>query len=244
MFVTPILADTLQDVKDFDQHFLFHLSSIFSTVIGAVGGATASSRVRMDLFGIIVCGTIASLGGGTVRDILLGGLINQQGVPVTVYWLGSDVEYLYQAIGTCIFMYFATKFYKPPVGTIRVADAFGLAFFTTLGAAKAYYLGCHGIVCICMGVCTGVAGGALRDLLTGNVPFVVRAREVYASACFVGSLALVVMLDMGVPYQIAYILGTVIVFTVRMVAVMLNWQLPSYRPLFDNVHNPLDDSHK
>jgi uncharacterized membrane protein YeiH len=127
------------------------------------------------------------------------------------------------------------------VGTIRIADAFAMAFFTLLGAAKAYYLGCSGIVCICMGVCTGVAGGALRDVLTGNVPYVFRSKEVYASAAFSGSLLFVVMQYFNCPYELSYILGTALVFIVRMTAVYLNWQLPSYRSLVDVAHQ--DEHH-
>ena len=91
--------DSLQAVQDFGEHPLFYICCIFATVVGAIAGATASSRVRMDIVGVLVCGTIASLGGGTVRDILLTGMLNQQGTPTTVYWItGHDVQFLYMAI--------------------------------------------------------------------------------------------------------------------------------------------------
>lgn len=226
--------DSLQAVQDFGEHPLFYICCIFATVVGAIAGATASSRVRMDIVGVLVCGTIASLGGGTVRDILLTGMLNQQGTPTTVYWItGHDVQFLYMALITSLIMFYVTRFWNPPVGTIRIADTFAMAFFTLLGAAKAYYLGCPGIVCICMGVCTGVAGGVLRDVLTGNVPYVFRSKEVYASAAFSGSLLFVVMQHFNFPYQLSYILGTILAFAVRMVAVYMNWKLPSYRPLVD-----------
>ena len=233
--------DSLQAVQDFGDHPLFYICCIFATVVGAIAGATASSRVRMDIVGVLVCGTIASLGGGTVRDILLSGMITQQGNPVTIYWVvGHDVQFLVMALATSLVMFYLTRFWNPPVGTIRIADAFAMAFFTLLGAAKAYYLGCSGIVCICMGVCTGVAGGVLRDVLTGNVPYVFRSKEVYASAAFSGSLLFVIMQYFNCPYQLSYIMGTIVVFVVRMAAVYMNWRLPSYRPLADIVHT--DDS--
>ncbi len=229
--------DSLQAVQNFGEHPLFYFCCVFATVVGAIAGATASSRVRMDIVGVLVCGTIASLGGGTVRDVLLSGMMTQEGTPITVYWVvGHDVQFLYMALITSLIMFYVTRVWNPPVGTIRVADAFAMAFFTLLGAAKAYYLGCSGIVCICMGVCTGVAGGALRDVLTGNVPYVFRSKEVYASAAFSGSLLFVVLQYFNCPYQVSYILGTIVVFVVRMVAVYMNWQLPSYRSLLDTVH--------
>lgn len=226
--------DSLQAVQDFGNHPLFYFCCVFATVVGAIAGATASSRVRMDIVGVLVCGTIASLGGGTVRDILLSGVQNHQGDPVTIYWVvGHDVQFLYMALITSLIMFYVTRFWNPPVGTIRIADTFAMAFFTLLGAAKAYYLGCSGIVCICMGVCTGVAGGILRDVLTGNVPYVFRSNEVYASAAFSGSLLFVLLQHFNCPYQISYILGTIVAFSVRMAAVYMNWRLPSYRPLVD-----------
>ena len=220
---------------EFDQHLIFHLCEIFGTVVGAIAGATASSRVRMDIFGIISCGTIAALGGGTVRDLLLGGL-EKDGSCMTVFWVvPGGVQYLYYAIGTSLFIFYLTRFIKAPVGTIRVADAFGMAFFTLLGAAKATSLGCPWLICIVMGVCTGVAGGILRDVLTGNVPYVFRPGELYATASVIGSVLFVVMQALGAPYSLSFILGVAAVFIVRMAAVYLNWKLPSYRPLFDTV---------
>lgn len=144
------------------------------------------------------------------------------------------------ALITSLIMFYVTRFWNPPVGTIRIADTFAMAFFTLLGAAKAYYLGCSGIVCICMGVCTGVAGGILRDVLTGNVPYVFRSKEVYASAAFSGSLLFIILQYFNCPYQLSYILGTIVAFAVRMTAVYMNWRLPSYRSLLDVVHG--DDS--
>lgn len=226
--------DSLQAVQSFGDHPLFYFCCVFATVVGAIAGATASSRVRMDIVGVLVCGTVAALGGGTLRDMVLSGVITQQGTPLTVYWVkGSDTQFLYMALATSLAMFYVTRFWNPPVGTIRIADTFSMAFFSLLGAAKAYYLDCPGIVCICMGVCTGVAGGVLRDVLTGNVPYVFRSKEVYASAAFSGSLLFVVMQHFNCPYQLSFILGTIVAFGVRMTAVYLNWQMPSYRSLLD-----------
>ena len=227
---------TLAQITGFDDHILFYLSCVFATVVGAIAGATASTRVRMDIFGIIICGTIASLGGGTVRDILLSGTLQPDGTPVRVYWVtDSDVQFLYMALITSVVVFYVTRYVGMPKGTIRVADAFSMAFFTMLGAAKAQMLGCPNLVCICMGVCTGVAGGILRDVLTGNVPYVFRSREIYASAAFAGCLAFLGLQWLGCSVDISYIVGTVVVFVIRMAAVYFNWSLPSYRPLFETV---------
>ena len=238
-----VAIHNLQEVQSFDQHWLFYLCSIFGSIVGALAGASASSRVRMDLFGVIACGTIASLGGGTVRDMLLTGLTRPDGSLVTVFWVTpSDEVFLYCAVGASLFVFIVTRFVAPPVGTIRVADAFAMAFFTLLGVAKAHCIGCPGLVSICMGVCTGVAGGVLRDVLTGNVPYVFRPGELYATASFAGCVLFEILMACGCSYSLSFILGVAMVFLVRMVAVHHNWKLPSYRPLFDTVgRHPLDE---
>ncbi len=228
-----LLADKSLEVQNFDQHWLFYLCCVFGTVVGAIAGATASSRVQMDIFGVIVCGCIAALGGGTLRDLLLSGVANAAGQPVHVYWVtAQDVDFLYYALGTSLVILVITRFYSPPTGTIRVADAFALAFFTLIGTAKAHMLGCPWVVSTAMGICTGVAGGALRDVLTGNVPYVFRPGELYATASLVGALLFLAMQYFGCSYSLSFSLGVAMVFVVRMAAVYLNWQLPSYRPLF------------
>lgn len=241
-YLASAATSTLQDVQNFDQHWLFYICCIFATVVGAIAGATASTRVRMDIFGIVTCATIASLGGGTVRDIILNGLVKPNGEPMTVYWIGEgDVQFLYFAIITALIVFYISRFHRLPVGTIRVADAFSMAFFSLLGTAKAHYLGCPYLVSICMGVCTGVAGGVLRDVLTGNVPYVFRPGEIYATASFVGCATFIILQELlNTPYEYAYIIGVAAVFIIRMIAVYLNWKLPSYRPLFDTIH-PSDD---
>ena len=241
-YLASAATSTLQDVQNFDQHWLFYICCIFATVVGAIAGATASTRVRMDIFGIVTCATIASLGGGTVRDIILNGLNKPNGEPMTVYWIGEgDVQFLYFAIITALIVFYISRFHRLPVGTIRVADAFSMAFFSLLGTAKAHYLGCPYLVSICMGVCTGVAGGVLRDVLTGNVPYVFRPGEIYATASFVGCATFIILQELlNTPYEYAYIIGVAAVFIIRMIAVYLNWKLPSYRPLFDTIH-PSDD---
>ena len=228
----------LATAVQYDQSFLFYLCSVFATVVGAVAGATAYSRQRMDVVGIVACGTIASLGGGTVRDILLSGFCRPDGSPVTVYWMTwPDTEFLIEALATSLVIFVISRYARVlPVGTIRISDAFSMAFFSLLGAAKCYFLGCPYIVCICMGVTTGVAGGALRDVLTGNIPYVFRSNEVYASASMAGCIIFIIMMSCDLAVEPAFITGTVVVFLTRMAAVWLNWRVPSYQPLFEKPH--------
>lgn len=227
-------ADSMTTIRSFDQHWVYAFCAAFGTISAAIAGSTASCRVRMDIFGFIICGAIAALGGGTLRDLLLTGCTRADGTPIIVYWVSAEeAKYMYYALITSLVMFYLTRFVKPPAGTIRVADAFAMAFFTIIGTAKSFYIGIPWPISVLMGMCTGVAGGALRDVLTGNVPYVFRPGELYATASIVGGLAFIALIYLNVPYPIAFISGVVIAFSFRMAAVYLNWMLPSYRPLFD-----------
>ncbi|MFI3243747.1 MAG: trimeric intracellular cation channel family protein [Akkermansia sp.] len=227
---------TVNEALASQNHWLFTFCAYAGTIIAAVGGAMASSRVRMDLFGLICCGSVCALGGGTLRDILLGSLDNVDGSLVRVFWVlpGNEI-YLYMSVISGFVVFYLTKFWEPPHGTLRVLDAFAMAFFTLFGASKAYLMDCNWLVTLAMGICTGVAGGALRDLITGNVPYVFRPGELYATAAFVGAACYLLMLQVGCSAVFSYAAAVVICFGVRMAAVYLNWQLPSYRPIFETV---------
>lgn len=242
---TPVdEAANIAEAQASQNHWFFTACAYAGATIAAVGGAMASSRVRMDIFGIICCGTVTALGGGTLRDMLLAGLPTLDGKPVSVFWVvpGNEI-YLYMSVISAAIVFYITRFWTPPVGTLRILDAFAMAFFTLFGASKAYLMGCDWMVTIGMAICTGVAGGALRDLITGNVPYVFRPGELYATAAFVGAAAYLVMLHFGCSAVFSYSLGVIICFVTRMAAVYLNWQLPSYRPIFDNVSNDEEEHH-
>lgn len=210
---------------------LMSFCMMFGTVTGAIAGATASTRVRMDLFGVVTCGTICALGGGTLRDLLLG-----HATPV--FWVVEDgLSYLYYALITSFLTFFVTRVWKLPMGTVRIADAFTLALFTMIGTEKALALGTSAAVAILMGLCTGVAGGVLRDLATGNVPYVFRPGELYATASFVGASGFILCLNFGLSQNMSYFIGLAIVFIVRMGAIWGHWSLPSYQPLFETLAN-------
>lgn len=206
------------------------ICEIMSTIIGALAGSIASSRVKMDLFGVIVCGTLAALGGGTVRDLLLD---------IPVYWtLPSGEIFVLAAVVTSLGTLYVAQKYPPPMGTIRVADAIVLALFGMIGTEKSYLHGYTSTVSVMMGICTGVAGGLLRDVLTGNVPYVFRPGELYATAALLGGVAYAVLYYFGVDSSTCFVTGFVVTLSVRLAAIRWNWNLPSYIPLFSPEAEP------
>lgn len=202
-------------------------------LVGALAGSIASSRVRMDLFGVVTCGSICALGGGTVRDLLLGH--DMYGNTIPVYWtVPSGLPYLYVALITSFVVFFVVRKWRPPMGTIRVMDALTVALFTMIGTQKSYDAGFPSVICVLMGLCTGVAGGILRDLATGNVPYVFRPGELYATAALVGSIGFLFCKYWEVPSTYAFVIGFFLVSIVRFGAIAWRWSLPSYQSLFDS----------
>lgn len=197
---------------------------IFSTVVAAIAGSIASTRYKMDLFGVIVCGTLAAIGGGTLRDILLG---------LPVYWTQPTGEpYLLISVVTCLFTFFIVKKYPAPLGTIRIADAVVLALFGMIGTEKSYNSGFGPAIAIAMGICTGVAGGLLRDVLTGHVPYVFRPSEWYATAAFLGGLTFAAMDSLNIDSFVCFTTGFSVTLIARLAAIHWNWNLPVQTSLF------------
>ena len=200
---------------------------IISTVVAAIAGSIASSRVKMDLFGVIVTGTIAALGGGTIRDVLLG---------LPVYWTVPTGENFLLISGiACFITFFTAQKYPPPLGTIRIADAIVLALFCAIGTEKSIINGFGPAVAVVMGISTGVAGGLLRDALTGNVPYVFRPGELYATAAFLGSASYALLDRLGAISSVSFVGCFWVTLLVRLASIHWNWNLPSHQPMFQAV---------
>ncbi len=200
---------------------------LFGVFVAAVAAAIASSKVRMDLFGVIVCGIIAAIGGGSVRDLLLS---------QPVFWTVPGQEiFLLAAVFSSLFAFIWVRQSLPiPIGTIRILDAIVLAMFAFVGVAKAMRLGFSVPVAITMGVITGVAGGMGRDLVTGNVPYVLRPGELYATAALAGCIVYALMVkNWGFTPKQATFPCIFITTIVRCAAIRWNWNLPGHRDLFN-----------
>lgn len=190
-----------------------YLLDLFGTAVFAISGALAAGRKSMDLFGVVVLAIATALGGGTLRDMGLGA--------TPLFWM-TDSYYLIATTGAALLTVVGSRLMKPPRNILPVADAVGLATFTVIGARKALEMGITPGPAIVMGVMTGVVGGMIRDVLSGEVPLVLR-REIYATASLAG--ALVYVLTQGVwPGLILPTLGGALtVLALRLAAI--RWQL-------------------
>ncbi len=195
---------------------LLYILDLIGTAAFAASGAWLGVRRHMDLFGVLVLGMVTAVGGGTLRDLLLGD---------TPTFSLQNETYLYVAIVASLIVFLNRKRFNLVEKPLLYLDAVGLGLFVVIGTTKAldFKLGYLGAVL--MGVMTGTAGGVMRDVLANQIPLILR-REIYASACLAGGVLLVVLESFDVARPIAALLAAASVITIRLLAISYNWSLP------------------
>jgi uncharacterized membrane protein YeiH len=190
--------------------------------VSAVGGVLAARGKRIDLFGVVVLALVTAFGGGTVRDLLIG--------ERPVAWLRVP-DYLLNATLTALATFaFARKRHLPRTALL-VADACALALFTIVGAAKGVSLSLSAPVAVLLGVITGVAGGILRDVLTGEVPLVFQPEIcLYATAALSGAAIYVSLRQVQAPDVRATLLGVGAILALRLAGMRWRIALPVFDP--------------
>ena len=188
---------------------------ILGTLAFAISGIRLASAKRFDWFGAYVVGFVTAIGGGTIRDVLLG---------VTPGWM-TDPIYL---ICTGLALLWVILFGKHLIhlhNTFFIFDSIGLALFTVVGVGKSIALGYPFWVAIIMGSITGAAGGVIRDVFINEIPLIFR-KEIYAMACVVGGTAYWLCDLLGMQSYACQVVGGVSVFVTRILAVKYNICLP------------------
>lgn len=181
----------------------------------AVSGALVASRKQMDIIAFVFFGTVTAIGGGTVRDLVLG---------QPVFWIKDTTALIVAAIASALTFFVAHL----PESRLRVLlwlDAMGMAVFCVVGAAAGLHHGA--VVAVTCGVMTAVVGGFIRDMMGAEEAAIMRG-EIYASAAFLGALVFV-LLDGLVARDLAVVAGTASAFLLRGAALALGWRLPVYR---------------
>ncbi len=184
----------------------------------SVSGVLAVGDKQLDLFGALVVGVVTAVGGGTLRDVILG---------LDVFWVSEPV-YLVAAAVAALATLAAERVITLPKRLILVADAAGMALFSVLGAERALDAGSGPLIAVVMGLLTGVAGGILRDVLAGEIPLVLR-RELYATAGVAAALGFLLAGAAGAGEVPAMVAGVAIGLATRLAALRWNLGLPVYR---------------
>ncbi len=147
----------------------------------AITGVMAAGKKGMDILSITLLGVVTALGGGTLRDIILDAN--------PIFWI-ADLFYLWVSISASIMTFFLVRFVNQFLHLLLFIDAFGLSLFTILATEKTLMLGFSNPVAVLMGVVTGIAGGMIRDILTGRMPLLL-GKEFYATPALLGAVLFV-----------------------------------------------------
>jgi uncharacterized membrane protein YeiH len=190
---------------------------VLGVAVFAVTGALVASRKQMDVIGFAFLGTVTGIGGGTVRDLVLG--------QTPVFWVKEPL-YLLVCVGCATLVFFVAHVPRSRLVLLVWLDAVGMALFCVLGAEKALP---HGpVVAATMGVVTAVMGGMIRDILGGESPVILR-REIYATAALLGAVTYLLVL-LAMPRDAALLAGFSSALALRGLALRNGWSLPVYRP--------------
>ena len=185
----------------------------------AYSGGMLAARNELDPFGAAILGAVTGMGGGTLRDVLLG--------EAPVYWVEAP-GYLWIALAGALLGYYTSP-WAQAVATRRAAlawaDAVGMSAFCVLGAQAGLAAGAHWSIALLTGVMSAAFGGLLRDIIVNDVPLVLRA-EIYALAALAGSGAYVLAVMFGIGGGTAAIVAALIAFVIRGCAILFNWTLP------------------
>lgn len=198
---------------------MLYTFELLGTFFFAISGALAIQDHHDDLFGAGFTGFVTAIGGGTLRDIMLGSY--------PLVWIG-DINFLYAIFAGVLVAYLFFKVLYKLRRTFLFFDSLGISFFTVLGVEKALSLGVRPEIAAIMGMFTAVMGGVIRDVLTNETPVLFR-KEIYATACLAGAILYLVLYRIGFDRNIDMGASMVLIFVVRLLAVKYKLALPNFR---------------
>lgn len=195
---------------------------ILGVIAFSISGVLTSMRKHMDAFGILIIAFVTSVGGGTLRDVLLN---------ETVAWL-TNMTYVYTIIAASIFAIVFRKrltFFRK---SLFLFDTLGIGLYTVVGVEKALGADLHPLICIAFGTMSACFGGVIRDILCNEIPVIFR-KEIYATACILGGFTYFAFSYFEAPESIVFIAAFAVVVSIRLVAVIFKISLPDIYKLYD-----------
>lgn len=193
------------------------LLDILGTIAFAISGVLTAMHKRMDAFGILIIALITSVGGGTLRDLLIGK------TPVT--WMEGPV-FPYVIFCTAVVAVLFRKQLKYVRRSLFLFDTIGIGLYTITGVQVSLAAGLDPIICVILGTVSACFGGVLRDILCNEIPIIFH-KEIYATACIVGAIVYLLLIQLPVHQTLVMIMAGVIIMVIRILAVIFKWQLPS-----------------
>ncbi len=193
----------------------FVVIEFIGTMAFAISGIRLASAKHFDWFGAYIVGMATAIGGGTLRDIMLG---------VPPFWMTNSIYVICCGLALLWVILFGKKLIRQK-NTWFIFDTIGLALFNIIGLEKTLNMGYPLWMAVIMGCVTGAAGGILRDILTKEIPLIFR-KDIYAMACIAGGVIYIIGYTGGLPAEVNAILSAIIVISTRLLAVKYHWHLP------------------
>ncbi|SHG35621.1 Uncharacterized membrane protein YeiH [Flavobacterium fluvii] len=196
---------------------MFHLLDIIGTMAFAMSGALTAMHKKLDPFGIFIIAFVTAVGGGTLRDVMIG--------RTPVGWM-LDVNYVYFIVIGYVFAIIFRKKFDRLKTSLFFFDTIGLGVFTLIGLEKGINIGLHPVICIALGTMTACFGGVIRDILCTEIPVIFR-REIYATICILGGIVFFLLRKLNLDSDILYLTTSLFIISVRLMAVKFKWHLPT-----------------
>ncbi|GGZ51596.1 trimeric intracellular cation channel family protein [Mesonia mobilis] len=190
---------------------------ILGVIAFSISGVLSSMKKKMDPFGILIIAFVTSVGGGTLRDILIG---------FPVAWM-RNLTYVHVILATTVFAIIFRKkliFFRR---SLFLFDTVGIGLYTIIGVEKGLAADFPPIICIAIGTMTACFGGVIRDILCNEIPLLFRTKEIYATACILGGITYFILLKLQLSSEVVFTLSGAVVIIVRSLAVYFDLRLPS-----------------
>ena len=195
----------------------FQVIDILGTIAFAISGALVAMNKRMDPFGVLIIAFVTAVGGGTLRDVMIG--------IEPVSWM-RNMTFVYVIISSAFFAVLFRKRINYLRKSLFLFDTIGISLYTVVGIETGLIAGLHPLICIAMGTMTACFGGVLRDILCNEIPVIFR-KEIYATACILGGITYFLLLQFFEDRNILFVIVGVVVITVRLIAVRYKISLPT-----------------
>jgi uncharacterized membrane protein YeiH len=199
---------------------IFYLLDIIGTCAFAVSGSLTAMNKKLDPFGVFIIAFVTAVGGGTLRDILIG--------RTPVGWM-RDLNYVY----LIILGYFLAIIFRKKLDRLRTSlflfDTIGLGVFTLIGLERGLVANLHPVICIALGTMTACFGGVTRDILCNEIPVVFR-KEIYATICIIGGILFFILKRWNLDNDVLYLIVSSVMIAIRLMAVKFKWYLPALEP--------------
>ncbi|OIQ22987.1 trimeric intracellular cation channel family protein [Lacinutrix sp. MedPE-SW] len=196
---------------------MFYIIDILGTIAFSISGVLVALNKKMDAFGILIIAFVTAVGGGTLRDVLIG--------ETPVSWM-KDMTFVYVIFtSTILAVVFKTK-----IDYLRKSlflfDTIGIGLYTVVGIERGISAGLHPIICIALGTMSACFGGVIRDILCNEIPIIFR-KEIYATACILGGIAYFIIKRLPIEGNFVFIIAGLVVIITRILAVRFKLQLPN-----------------